>query len=118
MPVQPTLPADALDLVAMNTAVEELGDGRLQLLPGSVWEEWLWRSDPNDPPSSDCLLNKNQLLGLLICRYRAARQPSVKGRVCLVPSRLVVVQDRAPSEMTLREVRCPATPRQQAHGAC
>ena len=64
------------DLSGMNGAVESLimEDAQSQprdftkVLPPSIWEEWLWRSNPNEPPTSDALLNRNQLLGLLICR--------------------------------------------------
>lgn len=66
----------SLDLVQMNRAVESLimddppnqPQDFTRVLPPSIWEEWLWRSNPNDPPTSDALLNRNHLLGFLICR--------------------------------------------------
>ena len=99
----------ALDLVAMNRIVEDLDNNNArnaqqQQLPDKIWDEWLWWSDPNDPPNSQTLLNRCQLLGLLICRYRAARQPPYSGTLSLPSNRLVIVKKPA-SQMTLRELR-------------
>jgi hypothetical protein len=96
-----------LNLVAMNAIVEDLSsNGNAQpQLPASVWDEWLWWSDPNDPPNAQTLLNRCQLLGLLICRYRAARQPPYQGMISLPSGRLSIIGKPA-HQMTLRELRC------------
>lgn len=44
-------------------------------LPKSIWHEWLWGTDPEEPYHIDVLLNKNQLLGLLVCRYKHLTSP-------------------------------------------
>ena len=41
-------------------------------LPEELWDEWLWRTDPEEPYSADVLMNRCQLLGLLICLYKGA----------------------------------------------
>lgn len=43
-------------------------------LPDSAWEQWLWHEDPNEEAHPDILMNRMQLLGLLIARFRAAYQ--------------------------------------------
>jgi hypothetical protein len=39
-----------------------------------AWEQWLWHEDPNEEAHADILMNRMQLLGLLIARFRAAYQ--------------------------------------------
>ena len=96
------------DLVKLNGIVEDITspfDAPNNSLPVGIWEEWIFRSNPNQLPNASSLLNRCQLLGLLICRYRAARQPSYKNPIILEPSRLVIIHNKAPAAMTLRELR-------------
>lgn len=103
--VHTTISVPEMDLVDMNGIVENIADDSTEL-PSEVWDEWLWKTDQNEPPDSDCLLNKCQLLGMLVCRYRAARHPAPSADpIKLSPARLVVVQNKAPCNMTLRELR-------------
>ena len=44
-------------------------------LPPEIWEDWLWHSELEEECDPMVLLNRNQLLGLLVCRYKA-RFPS------------------------------------------
>ena len=95
------------DLVKMNRIVEDImtpPDAPGNTLPDGIWEEWVFRSNPNEPPNAKSLLNRCQLLGLLICRYRAARYPPHTKCVGLHPARLIIV-NKSPSDMTLRELR-------------
>lgn len=94
---------DPFDLEGMNKVVEDITNMQ-QELPPQIWDQWLWESDLNEPPDSISLLNRCQLLGLIICRYRAARQDPWTSKITLSPSRLIVV-DKPPSSMTLRELR-------------
>jgi hypothetical protein len=41
--------------------------------PPSIWHEWLWECDLGEPAEK---LNKCHLLGLLIARYKALREPT------------------------------------------
>ncbi len=43
-------------------------------LPDASWDQWLWSEDPNEEAHPDILMNRMQLLGLLIARFRAAYQ--------------------------------------------
>ena len=42
-------------------------------LPDQIWHEWLWGTDPEEAYHIDVLLNRNQLLGLLVCRFKYLR---------------------------------------------
>ena len=66
-----------LSIAALNAAFEAGGD-----LPPTVWDEWLWGCDLAEPVSVDCILNRMHLLGLLIARYRAVKEPGLQD-VCL-----------------------------------
>ena len=52
-------------LAPHNAGLEQNG-----ALEASLWDEWLWGSDPSEPYSPDVLMNRNQLLGLLVCRFK------------------------------------------------
>lgn len=43
-------------------------------LPEEAWDEWLWRTDPEEPYSPEVLLNRCQLLGFLVCLYKGMQQ--------------------------------------------
>jgi hypothetical protein len=91
-------------LAKLNKIVENLTDHSTPL-PNSIWDEWLWRTNPQQlPPIPGSLLNKNQLIGLMIARYRAIRQPAPSGMVKLSHTSLRIV-DKEIHCMTLRELR-------------
>jgi hypothetical protein len=54
--------------------------------PPSVWNEWLWGCDLLEPASVDSLLNRSHLLGLLIARVRALREPGLADVCISVPN--------------------------------
>lgn len=43
-------------------------------LPDAAWDQWLWSEDPTEEAHPDILMNRMQLLGLIIARFRAAYQ--------------------------------------------
>lgn len=43
-------------------------------LPEEAWDEWLWKTDPEEPYSPEVLLNRCQLLGFLVCLYKGMQQ--------------------------------------------
>jgi hypothetical protein len=65
------------DIASLNRAFES-GDE----LPPTVWDEWLWRCDLAEPVSVHCIMNRMHLLGLLIARFRAVKEPALQD-VCL-----------------------------------
>jgi hypothetical protein len=52
-------------LSMLNAQLAAVGE-----LPEEIWHEWLWGTDPEEPYHMDVLLNRNQLLALLVCRYK------------------------------------------------
>jgi len=54
--------------------------------PPSVWHEWLWGCDLLEPATVDCLLNRSHLLGLLIARVRALREPGLMDVCIAIPN--------------------------------
>jgi len=70
-------------------------------LPSEMWDEWLWKTDPEEPCTSELMLNRNHLLGLLICLGRGLEAPHASGHGV---ARLTLM-DRAVGEMTLRELK-------------
>jgi hypothetical protein len=52
-------------LSALNTGLAALGD-----LPAETVHEWLWGTDPEEEYHADVLLNRNHLLGLMVCRHK------------------------------------------------
>lgn len=83
-----------MSLNKLNTMLEESGT-----LDTNVTSEWIWGSNPEEPLTPTVMLNKCQLLGLLVCRNRRNQQhvqvPSIP-RLTLVPA--------PPSSMNLREL--------------
>ena len=77
-------PLSAAELSALNSQFES---GLSDPLP-SIWSEWLWGCDLAEPVSVDCLLNRMHLLGLLIARLRALREPHLMD-VCVSLPRMV-----------------------------
>ena len=47
---------------------------QLQDLPEDTWDEWLWRTDPEEAYSPEVLMNRCQLLGFLVCLYKGTQQ--------------------------------------------
>jgi hypothetical protein len=47
----------------------------LEELPLGIWHEWLWGTDPEEACHIDVLLNRNHLLGLLVCRCKFLKMP-------------------------------------------
>jgi hypothetical protein len=45
-------------------------------LPEETWDEWLWKTDPEEPYAPEVLLNRCQLLGFLVCLYKGMQQAS------------------------------------------
>lgn len=73
-------------------------------LPEALWDEWLWRTDPEERYSPDVLLNRCQLLGLLVCLYKgglSSDQPANQGDI---DTRLTIM-DKPVGAMSLRELK-------------
>ncbi len=71
--------------------------------PASVWNDWLWGSDLLEPVTVDCLLNRCHLLGLLVARFRAMREPRLMDLCVTIPN-MTYVNSRV-STMTARQLQ-------------
>ena len=71
-------------------------------LPTWLWHEWLWGSDPEENFHVDVLLNRNQLLGLLICRYK---QWQMQEGPLLAHGHRLCLMDKSVMQMNLRELK-------------
>lgn len=90
----------ATPLAPLNEALERTGS-----LPdvARTFQEWVWKSDPDEPFDHRVLLNRSHLLGLLVCRHAAnknQRAPSPPQR----DERMTLVS-KSPCDMSLRELR-------------
>ena len=72
-------------------------------LPEEIWDEWLWRTDPEEPYAAEVLLNRCQLLGFLVCLYKGMQQASGVA-LDLSDSRLTLMAKPVPT-MSLRELK-------------
>ena len=86
------------DLASLNSAFESGGD-----LPATVWDQWLWKCDLAEPVSVNCIMNKMHLLGLLIARFRALREPTL-ANICLSIPGIVNNQTNV-STLTSRQLK-------------
>lgn len=85
-------------LSQLNAALDCGGE-----LPETLWHEWLWGTDPEEAYHFDVLLNRNQLLALLICRYKHVSGQST-GAVMGQASRMTIMA-KPVSDMTWRELK-------------
>lgn len=73
-------------------------------LPPEVWDEWLWKTDPDEPCTPENLLNRCHLLGFLICLCKGMEPPPAEAPHDSTPDRLSLM-DRPVHRMTLRELK-------------
>jgi hypothetical protein len=79
-------------------------------LPERIWHEWLWGTDPEEAYHIDVLLNRNQLLGLLVCRYKFLTAPAAPTgedpqKSTHIPQNRMVIMDTPVHQMTWRELK-------------
>jgi len=84
------------ELARMNSLLEE---GKQ--LPTSLWKAWLWETDPEEPCKPQVLLNKNQLMGLLVCRSMIGKSKTIQKK----KMERMDIMDKPVSQMTHSELR-------------
>ena len=101
-PAQPTPPLPAGGGLSLrNMELAALGD-----LPAEMWHEWLWGTDPEEAYHIDVLLNRNHLLGLLVCRYKHLNQAeSSLGTSGFSQGNRMTIMDKPVHNMTWRELK-------------
>ena len=88
-----------MSLTALNEALE----ADEHALPESVWTEWLWGTDPEQAYHVDVLLNRNQLLGIMVCRYKHFH--TVPAEYTHPPAHRMTIMDKPIHSMTWRELK-------------
>lgn len=76
-------------------------------LPEEAWDEWLWRTDPEEPYSPEVLLNRCQLLGFLVCLYKGMQQASgtAPDLIADTETARLTLMSKPPRSMSLRELK-------------
>ena len=89
------------ELSVLNTILRES-----KSLPPEVWHEWLWGTDPEEAYHMDVLLNRNHLLGVMICRFKYlnSRESSLGSSGFSQGDRMTVM-DKPVAKMTWRELK-------------
>ena len=92
----------SVELNVLNNGLHALGE-----LPAEIWHEWLWGTDPEEPYHMDVLLNRNHLLGLLVCRYKhlTAPEASASTSTCLGAGSRLTIMDKGVQDMSWRELK-------------
>lgn len=86
------------EIAHLNLAFEVSGE-----LPEACWKSWLWDTDPEEAFDNDVRFNENQLMGMLVCRFKHASSSS-NPKTPGMPARLTIM-DKPPEEMTWRELK-------------
>jgi len=87
-----------MSLTALNAPLEADHE-----LPDTVWNEWLWGTDPEEAYHVDVLFNRNQLLGLLVCRFK--HHHSTPGPYEASPAHRMTIMDKPIHDMSWRELK-------------
>lgn len=75
-------------------------------LPDEAWEEWLWKTDPEEAYSPEVLMNRCQLLGFLVCLYKGMQKvSSVTPILTDTETSRLTIMSRPVSYMSLRELK-------------
>jgi hypothetical protein len=75
-------------------------------LPEETWDEWLWRTDPEEPYSPEVLLNRCQLLGFLVCLYKGKQQAAdAAPDLTDTETARLTLMSKPPRAMSLRELK-------------
>jgi hypothetical protein len=90
----------ATQLSPLNAQLAAVGE-----LPAEAWHEWLWGTDPEEAYHLDVLLNRNHLLGLLVCRYKHLNGREVGGSAYFAAQQRLTIMDKPVERMTWRELK-------------
>jgi len=96
------MPGLPLELAPLNRQLNAFGE-----LPTEAWHEWLWGTDPEAPYHPEVLLNRNHLLGLLVCRYKSLKGvgPPEDGTAYYAAQNRLSIMDKPVASMTWRELK-------------
>jgi len=87
----------------MSTRLSPINESleQTKTLPNSIYHDWLWGTDPEELFDRNVLLNRNHLLGLLVCRHKHY----TIGNTDTQPMNRLTIMDKQVSAMTWREFK-------------
>ena len=75
-------------------------------LPEQLWDEWLWKTDPEESFAPEVLLNRCHLLGFLFCLSRGLDAwDAESGGRGVDPQERLTLMEKPVRDMTLRELK-------------
>lgn len=90
-----------LQLAPVNTRLAAFGE-----LPAEALHEWLWGTDPEEPYHTDVLLNRNQLVGLMVCRHKFLQGRQSAGEsIYFAAQHRLTIMDKPVQRMSWRELK-------------
>lgn len=87
-----------VELSVLNDGLHALGE-----LPSEIWHEWLWGTDPEEPYHMDVLLNRNHLLGLLVCKFKHLN--TTEASMSFGAGSRMTIMDKPVETMSWRELK-------------
>ena len=94
----------SVNMSSLSTAYSNLQS--TQDLPEDLWDEWLWKTDPDEPYAADVLMNRCQLLGFLVCLFKGMQQVSNTDQALTDPDTArLTLMSKPIHTMSLRELK-------------
>jgi hypothetical protein len=89
-----------LQLSGLNKTLAAVGDITTEMV-----HDWLWGTNPEEAYHVDVLLNRNHLLGLMVCRYKHMVTSTQGGPECYAMNQRMTIMDKPVQYMTWRELK-------------
>jgi hypothetical protein len=89
-----------LQLSPLNLQLAATGE-----ITSEMVHDWLWGTDPEEAYHVDVLLNRNHLLGLMVCRYKHMVSQTGGGSECYAANQRMTIMDKPVQQMTWRELK-------------
>lgn len=75
-------------------------------LPEEAWDEWIWKTDPEEPYSPEVLMNRCQLLGFLVCLYKGMQlTPNITPTLVGAEMSRLAIMSKPIYTMSIRELK-------------
>jgi hypothetical protein len=87
-------------LSQLNTQLAAVGEISVEVV-----HDWMWGTDPEESYHVDVLLNRNHLLGLMVCRYKYLVTKEQGGPECYARNQRMTIMDKPVQHMTWRELK-------------
>ena len=88
------------NLTQAYTTLKDTGE-----LPEEAWDEWLWKTAPEEAYSPEILLNRCQLLGFLVCLYKGMQASDTTPTLTDTETARLTLMAKPVRSMSLRELK-------------